>query len=644
MDTAIPMSIPSMPNPATLPNPSTPWMMSPGVFQRVQSINTNDPYKKCEITNKDPEWPFIHSYFAIQPPENRHIGRVYCIHNGASTRQFEALIPSLEEEAKQPAFKPKWKQEEDFALRQKVNDRWKEMTAPYSPFIIQGSNQRKDKYTDVKILPLWHGTTAAICDSICKTGFTSFGKHALIQGGASPGQNTDIGYFGSGIYFTNSARYAADIYSDGNLLLAWVSMREPYPVVANCAYPSKPKDMKKLEGLGHYENYNAHHIPVISVNPANKKCAVYYPCTANQEAPLDEIVVFQKTQALARFWIELEVSLAKSPFSATETIGTLLDTILELLDHTEVQQNPGLSNLLISKSNILFSINVNTPLDPENLTFYQKITRLMDATGKVRFLVAQQLMIPQIASPLPLQHQPALAPSSPSIIPQSIALKKPAIAFGAEKWNKYFGNVGIEPPLPPNIENILNSSCPFWPDKKVRDTHLLFLVPATVDGKPLTLNSFQELIQKPKKGYKTQYKFYDSYVKNELGNQSTSSHWVLMTRDIIPGSRGKSYEDQKKLVATHAKNSGQPYELPKALDVTIGILIEHVQTATKLYSDNPFIYTRCQEKVGENRWPVAIGGFAAGGLDISTFSWKDRIFIGVGGSWKLHADSGHVFL
>ena len=69
-------------------------------------------------------------------------------------------------------------------------------------------------------------------------------------------------------------------------------MREPYPVVANCEYPNKPEDMKKLEGLGHYENYNAHHIPVISINLTNKKCAIYYPCTTHQEAALDEIVVF----------------------------------------------------------------------------------------------------------------------------------------------------------------------------------------------------------------------------------------------------------------------------------------------------------------------------------------------------------------
>ena len=203
------------------------------------------------------------------------------------------------------------------------------------------------------------------------------------------------------------------------------------------------------------------------------------------------------------------------------------------------------------------------------------------------------------------------------------------IAFGAKKWNQYFGNVGAEPPLPPNIESILNSPCLFWPGKKVFETHLLILIPATVNGKPFTLNSLQELIQNPKDGHKAQYKCYTDYVRNELGNQSTPSDWVLMTRDVIPNSRSKSYEDQKKLVTTYVQISGQPYELPMTLDVVTCILMEHVQTGIKLYSDSPCTLTRCQEKVANNQCPVAIGGFAAGGLVVSS-QWSDHVYYGVG--------------
>ena len=60
-----------------------------------------------------------------------------------------------------------------------------------------------------------------------------------------------------------------------------------------------------LEGKGAYQNYNAHYIPVVSVAPDNPKCMIYYPTCEDQLAAWDEIVVFQKSQTLPRFWIEL---------------------------------------------------------------------------------------------------------------------------------------------------------------------------------------------------------------------------------------------------------------------------------------------------------------------------------------------------
>ena len=215
-----------------------------------------------------------------------------------------------------------------------------------------------------------------------------------------------------------------------------------------------------------------------------------------------------------------------------------------------------------------------------------------------------------------------------------INLNHRSLAFGKQQWEDYFGDIGIEPPLPQDIHQILNSPCPFWSGKRVCDTHLFVLVPATVNGKPLTLDSLQKLIANPKKGYKTQYWFYSVSVKKELGPKSTSSHWVLMTKDVIPGSCNKSYEGQKELIATHAKKSGWCYELPMALDAAVCILMEHVQTGTRLYSDNPLTFTRCQEKANLNLWPVVIGGFATGGLRVEDNRWDGYVYNGVGACQK----------
>lgn len=84
----------------------------------------------------------------------------------------------------------------------------------------------------------------------------------------------------------------------------------------------------------------------------------------------------------------------------------------------------------------------------------------------------------------------------------------PAIAFGKVLWEKYIGDVGTEPPLPSNIHEILQSPCPFFPGKNVYETHLLMLIPQTVNGKSLTLNYLEGLVKRPKQGSVTQLRDY----------------------------------------------------------------------------------------------------------------------------------------
>ena len=85
----------------------------------------------------------------------------------------------------------------------------------------------------------------------------------------------------------------------------------------------------------------------------------------------------------------------------------------------------------------------------------------------------------------------------------------------------------MELPPPANIEEILNESCSFLPDKKVKETHLLVLIPNKVNGKPFTLNYLEKLIQGPKSGHPTKYRFYDNDAKWTVGDKSYHSHWML---------------------------------------------------------------------------------------------------------------------
>jgi len=56
-------------------------------------------------------------------------------------------------------------------------------------------------------------------------------------------------------------------------------------------------------------------------------------------------------------------------------------------------------------------------------------------------------------------------------------------AFGKAKWTKYFGDIGTEPPLPADIDKIIHGPCAIWAGKRVRETHMLTLIPSHVNGK-----------------------------------------------------------------------------------------------------------------------------------------------------------------
>jgi hypothetical protein len=208
--------------------------------------------------------------------------------------------------------------------------------------------------------------------------------------------------------------------------------------------------------------------------------------------------------------------------------------------------------------------------------------------------------------------------------------------LGEMEWKHYFGEVGPVPDLPGDIDIILDSTCPFWPEKKVRDTHLLQLIPATVDGAPFTLNLLGKLLQRPKNGrHETKYeRYYSDQVQAQFGEKSPNcSYWLLMTRDILEGSRGRAYLDQRALAARCAGSDGRPYEIPAALEAATAILMHHARTGEWLFGGPSWTYTRCQELV-HDKYPVVVGGFETSGLDVDDGSSRGYYSHGVSGCRK----------
>jgi hypothetical protein len=370
-----------------LPEPLIPWKISERLFQRMQAQGTSIAYKKVQVLPTDPEWRFIWRYFYWDKPTKYGIKQIHCVHERRQMSLFESNFSSIEREASK--FSANWDQEPRADQRAVAIDRWKQTTQVFSPLETTEEDGRKQRWVETKVLPLWHGSSEQVCNSICGSGFIYFGKTSL--GATNPGdpKSTDEGFFGSGIYFTDSARYASDIYSKGHILLGWVSMREPFPVVGD----PEQLDMNTFRGKGAYKSYNAHYVPVVPIKPY-PNCAIYYPCQKEETPNCDEIVVFHKSQALPRFWVELDVEppYLITPSKVPEFVKELIPHIFKILQNVHVDQDKKLRNILCTELAVLLTLSGTDKLEENDKFFFDQITQLIDNAGQLNKEVRANLI------------------------------------------------------------------------------------------------------------------------------------------------------------------------------------------------------------------------------------------------------------
>ena len=190
-------------------------------------------------------------------------------------------------------------------------------------------------------------------------------------------------------------------------------------------------------------------------------------------------------------------------------------------------------------------------------------------------------------------------------------------AITNKKWAQWFGEEVVAgedfneewESLPWNISWILQSRCPIFPGKKIKETHRLVRLPKTLNG-GLTLKTLGELAKKyfpnNPKGY---IDIWPSII-DELGDKSIEkSCWVMIPEDVLPKSRCKSYAEQQKMVNELAEKSLISYEVPETLESAACILSQYFDSNIRLFSDNPWTYTRCKDKVKD--FQINVGGLAS---------------------------------
>lgn len=187
-------------------------------------------------------------------------------------------------------------------------------------------------------------------------------------------------------------------------------------------------------------------------------------------------------------------------------------------------------------------------------------------------------------------------------------------AFSSKNWAKLDKNIvkGVDfreemLSLPDDIVQQLRLSHNAFPGENLRKSHVLVIMP-----KGLTIKKLGELAKKYFPNNGGGYRYIYGPILNELNKPTKKSVWLLHKNDVIDKTRGKSFNDQEIEVMNLAKKSGVPYEIPTTPQTIACILAEYSRSQTRLFNDDPWTYTRCQEKV--QGYHVLVGGFALAGL------------------------------
>jgi hypothetical protein len=201
--------------------------------------------------------------------------------------------------------------------------------------------------------------------------------------------------------------------------------------------------------------------------------------------------------------------------------------------------------------------------------------------------------------------------------------------LGLAAWQNIGVDVGEAPPLPKSLTlELLNSECPLHPGEKIKDTHILVLVPKTVNGEPYSPLKLDELCATRKgSGHKLIYDGADwatAWKEQDWAKApQAQSEWVLIPKsDPDPERmrekygeeegdkrhfRGKDIATQQEVHNDHYKE----YREVKALEVMTMALLYDLTHRERLLPD----YLRCEEPSAFGG-RVCVGNFPAIGLKV----------------------------
>ncbi|MEY4668432.1 MAG: hypothetical protein RL518_1131, partial [Pseudomonadota bacterium] len=196
--------------------------------------------------------------------------------------------------------------------------------------------------------------------------------------------------------------------------------------------------------------------------------------------------------------------------------------------------------------------------------------------------------------------------------------------LGSEAWRSQGIEVGAEPPIPMMItRELLESECPLSRGQKIKDTHILVLVPEMVNGKPYTALELDKLCETRKgSGNKLIDSDHQSWKENPWASAPQSeSEWVLLKRsdreDRDPVATWRHFR-LKNIAAQDEVHKLYPeYREVKAIELMTGILLNDLMNGWPRILDG-WNLLRCEEP-NACGGRVCVGFFSSRGMVVDDY-------------------------
>jgi len=241
----------------------------------------NEPvlFRKLLVDKRDIE--HVTDIFTLLDGSSIKVNQIYAVFNPSLVSQMGLTWEKFENRVAtnpQLFYAEKWRNDEKATRTLTKQRAWVK-----NVFVQRVASFVWNQELSVPIIPTIHGTSAHVAWKVCQSGFATLSA-------------LDIGFFGAGIYFTTSAKYAVPYFAtkpNPAIIISYLVPGNPFPVTEN---PNDPS----ISMAGHpiKPGYQSHY--VLTTNRGMPFERVEY------KHIFDEIVIRQETQVAPAYILMLD--------------------------------------------------------------------------------------------------------------------------------------------------------------------------------------------------------------------------------------------------------------------------------------------------------------------------------------------------